>query len=278
MENMTRKRWRDRRAERNKSKQRSYIKNKWAENIFLIIDSGSTEQQVLHIEHVKIHQKENRQQCCNNVHKHLWRSVKLWDRRETSSRAQLEVFTVRQQNTKPKKQKKEEEKFHKRKIRVMKNTNLTRYKKVDISEWIVSTHLTQDKFTPNTPAVCLWKQTKKRGKPAKKKGNKTSKQNNKKKARFGREKTAISNMLSIGNRRRKEIKRRIRIQIKRNVYSIKAADRIEFDRREVFPVTFPRKIQPMKRDSDRLGAFFKRERDWVWGRRDLQFSAFFCFY
>lgn len=55
------------------SHSKELTKNKWQKNIFLI-DSGSTEQQVLHIKyHLKFHQKTAVLQ--HNVHKHLERSV-----------------------------------------------------------------------------------------------------------------------------------------------------------------------------------------------------------
>lgn len=75
MENRTRKTdVKDRKAEHNKQLlscvTRVYKKNKWQKkkSIFLIIDSGSTEQQVLHIKYLKFHQKTAVLQ--HNVQKH----------------------------------------------------------------------------------------------------------------------------------------------------------------------------------------------------------------
>lgn len=61
----------------------------------------------------------------------------------------------------------------------MKNTNLTRYK-TDVSEWIVSTHLTQDSFTLNASVMCFHDhvimEKKKKKENLQKKINKMSKQ------------------------------------------------------------------------------------------------------
>lgn len=68
-----------------------------AKKNILIIDSGSTEQQVLHIKHLKLHQKTAVLQ--HNVQKHLGESVSL-----TNHKPQPKLslwLTIRRRNTKP---------------------------------------------------------------------------------------------------------------------------------------------------------------------------------
>lgn len=174
MENRTRKRqiWK---TEKQKtinscwvaSQQRVYKNNKWQKkSIFLIIDSGSTEQQVLHIKYVKFHQKTAVLQ--HNVQKRLRKGVQLTNNK----------LTIRQPNTKHLNKVSQTKYENSPPVFGMKSTSLTRHK--NRCQWV-------NVRAPHAERISHVVM-------------KENKQNVERKARFRQEKTAISNMHSIGNR------------------------------------------------------------------------------
>lgn len=80
------------------SQQRVYKKNKWQKKkFFLITDSGSTEQQVLHIKYLKFHQKTAVLQ--HNVQRHFGESVELTNHKPRPKLSPR--LTICQQTTEP---------------------------------------------------------------------------------------------------------------------------------------------------------------------------------
>ena len=172
----------DRRKDR---KEQNIIKSCWVtakslqkingkKNIFLIIDSGSTEQQVLHIKYLKFHQKTAVLQ--HNVQKHLGSKCSAGQWQNLSSDSSCALPSV-SKTLNPSK------KFHKQweppppptHTFGMEKTSLTRYK-IDVSKWN-SVHAFYTRQIHTEPISHVLMEKKKR-KPAlkKRKRNKLSKQ------------------------------------------------------------------------------------------------------
>lgn len=155
---------RQNRAEHNKqllSHSKEFTKNKWQKNIFLIIDSGSTEQQVLHIKYLKFHQKTAVLQ--HNVQKHLGSKCSAGQWQNLSSDPSCALPSV-SETLNPSK------KFHKQYEKPppphthtfgMEKTSLTRYK-IDVSKWN-SVHAFYTRQIHTEPISHVLMEKKKRG-------------------------------------------------------------------------------------------------------------------
>lgn len=102
----------------------------------------------------------------------------------------------------------------------MRNTSLTRYK-TDVSEWIVSTHLTRQFHTERISHVLIKK--KKRANP--------QKNMSKQKPVLDKRKQQLVTCIQLATEHIRDQKTDTNPN-KRNVYSIKSAYQIEYDRRE----------------------------------------------
>lgn len=210
------------------------VQKKWQRNIFLI-DSGSTEQQVLHIRYLKFHQKTAVLQNAEN--KQLGTSVA--DRWQTSRgstcQQNTKAFKIHQQNMRPP------------------PPRLTREILVEPDIKLLWVNSVETNSYRTRRSTCSVKKRRKR-KPRKRETKCQKKKNNNPKARFRQEQTAISNMHWVSNRTWRDQKTDTKPN-KRNVYSIKSAYPIEFGRRggsELgFPVKFQKEIQAVKHEEDR---------------------------